>query len=159
MNTGNRFCKKNHSGIAAATGLGIFLLLATSLAVETRVHADENPVKSLHISARDFTTRTIGSEIIGGHNNTVIQAQARSWKLAETLGYCRIRAWFDTEYRATRKVVLLDENDNAITTVEFFDFYQLQGRMRAARMEVHDHRNDQITVYELENGKSPFTIM
>lgn len=109
----------------------------------------------IHIGPDDFTTQTLGRETVEGHAFLVVQAEARNGQIANTLGYCRIRAWYDIEERVTRKVLLLDQDDVTLTTIRFSAFSLTDGKPRAGRMEVTDHSNGQTTVFQLDEFTNP----
>jgi hypothetical protein len=126
------------------------LFLSGSLAV-----AAEPPTALIHIGPNDFTTETLGQEIVEGHNYLIVQAEARNGRVADTLGYCRIRAWYDMQERVTRKVLLLDHNDVIFTTIRFTAFTLDTGTSRASRMEVTNHATGQTTVFDLDGLTQP----
>ena len=126
------------------------LLLSGGLAV-----AAEPPTALIQIGPSDFTTETLGQEIVEGHNHLIVQAEARNGQIANTLGYCRIRAWYDMQDRVTRKVLLLDHNDVILTTIRFSAFTLDTGTPRATRMEVTNHATGQTTVFDLDGLSQP----
>lgn len=126
------------------------LFLSTSLMV-----AAEPPTALIHIGPNDFTTKTLGQETVEGHDYLVVQAEARNGQIAQTLGYCRIRAWYDMQEGVTRKVQLLDRNNVILTTIHFTGFDVTGGTPRASRMEVTDHVTGQTTVFDLDGLSQP----
>lgn len=140
------------------TWIGIFLWLLLSVA-----GAESDPQAALvHVGPDDFATTTLGQEIVEGHTHLIVQAEARNAQIASTLGYCRIRAWFDMQDRLTRKVLLLDHNDVILTTIRFSDYTLTNGVPRARRMEVTDHATGQTTVFDLDGltlSINPLTLI
>lgn len=133
------------------------LLLLGTAGAETNA-----PAKSIHISPDDFTTTTLGQERVEGHAHLIVQAEARSAQVADTLGYYRIRAWYDMQDRITRKVLLLDQDNEVLTTIRFCAFSLIDGNLRAGQMEVTDHSSGQTTVWQLDdstNAINPLTII
>lgn len=133
------------------------LFLSGSLAVAT-----ESPTALVHIGPDDFTTKTLGEETVEGHNHLIMQAEARDGQIARTLGYCRIRAWYDMHDRVTRKVMLLDYNDVVLTTIRFSGYSLTNGRPSATHMEVTDHSTGETTVFDLNRltqSRNPLTLI
>jgi negative regulator of sigma E activity len=129
------------------------LLLAPALVLAE----GNNP--SLHITAGDFSTRTLGHEQRDGRAYLVIQAEARNGRVAGAIGYCRLRAWVDLQDHLTRKVLLLDQNDQLLKTIRFSAFSQQQDKPRAGRMEVIDHQTGETTIFELDGLSNPLTLI
>jgi len=129
----------------------ILLLFVGATGAETEPHA-----ALIHIGPDDFTTKTLGQETVEGHKYLIVQAEARNEGIATTLGYCRIRAWYDMQDRVMRKVLLLDHNDEILTTIRFTAFSPSAGTPRAGRMEVTDHATGQTTVFHLDDLTQPF---
>lgn len=130
---------------------GLILLLFFSVA-----GAETEPQAALvAIGPEDFTTKTLGQEIVEGHAHLIVQAEARNGRTANTLGYCRIRAWFDMQDRITRKVLLLDHNDEILTTIRFSGYSLTRGTPRPSQMEVVDHATGHTTVFDLEGLSQP----
>ena len=135
----------------------IVLLFAGTAGAET-----EAPTMLIHIGPDDFTTETLGQETVEGHAFLIVQAEARNGRIANTLGYCRIRAWYDMQDRVTRKVLLLDHDDVILTTIRFTAFSLMDGKPRAGQMEVTDHSTGQTTVFQLDgsaNSINPLTLI
>lgn len=131
--------------------IGIILLLFVGMA-----EADTEPQAALvHIGPDDFTTKTLGQETVEGHPHLIVQAEARNGQIANTLGYCRIRAWYDIQERITRKVLLLDHDDQILTTIRFSGYSLTSDTPRASRMEVTDHATGQTTVFDLDGLSQP----
>jgi len=131
--------------------IGLILLLFIGVA-----GADtETQAALVHIGPDDFTTKTLGQETVEGHAHLIVQAEARNGQIANALGYCRIRAWYDMQDRITRKVLLLDHNDEILTTIRFSGYSVASGRPRASRMEVTDHATGQTTVFDLDGLSQP----
>jgi hypothetical protein len=128
----------------------IILLFVGSASAESEPEAAR-----IHICPDDFTTQTVGREAVEGHAHLVVQAEARNGRIADTLGYCRIRVWYDMQDRVTRKVLLLDQDDVILTTIRFSAFSLTDGKTRAGRMEVTDHSNGQTTVFQLDEFTNP----
>jgi hypothetical protein len=126
------------------------LFLSGCLAV-----AAQPPTALIHIGPDDFTTKTLGQETVEGHEYLIVQAEARNGEIANSIGYCRIRAWYDMQDRVTRKVLLLDYNDVILTTIRFSGYSRDNGTPRASRMEVTDHATGQTTVYDLNGLSQP----
>ena len=121
-----------------------------------------SPATRIHIGPDDFTTQTLGQETVEGLAYLIVQAEARNVQIANTLGYCRIRAWYDMQNRITRKVQLLDHDDVILTTIRFSAFSEVDGNLRAGQMEVTDHSNGQTTVFQLDqntNVINPLTLI
>lgn len=120
------------------------------------VGAETNPKAALtHIGPDDFTTETLGRETVDGHVYLIVQAEARNGRIANSLGYCRLRAWYDMQDRVTRKVLLLDQDDEILTTIQFSAFSFTDGKPRAGQMEVTDHSSGQTTVFQLDEFTNP----
>lgn len=138
--------------------IAIMLLLLVGTA-----GAETDPQAALiHIGPDDFTTETLGQETVEGHAYLIVQAEARNGRIANSLGYCRIRAWYDMQDRVTRKVLLLDQDDAILTTIRFSAFSLTDGKTRAGQMEVTDHSTGQTTVFELDeftNTINPLTLI
>lgn len=135
----------------------ILLLFVGTAAAETEPQA-----ALIHIGPDDFTTETLGRETVEGHAYLIVQAEARNGRIANSLGYCRIRAWYDTQDRVTRKVLLLDQEDEILTTIRFSAFSLMEGKPRAGRMEVTDHSTGQTTMFQLDqftNSINPLTLI
>lgn len=131
--------------------IAIILLLLVGTAT-----AETDPQAALiHIDPNDFTTETLGQETVEGHAYLIVQVEARNGRIANTLGYCRIRAWYDMQDRVTRKVLLLDQDDVILTTIRFSAFSLTDGNARAGKMEVTDHASGQTTVFQLDQFTIP----
>ena len=133
------------------------LLLLGTAGAETNA-----PAKLIHINPDDFTTKTLGQERVEGHAHLIVQAEARSSRVADSLGYYRIRAWYDMQDRVTRKVLLLDQDNEVLTTIRFCDFSLIDGNLRAGQMEVTDLSSGHTTVWQLDgstNSINPLTII
>jgi len=85
----------------------------------------------------------------------IVQAEARNGRIANSLGYCRLRAWYDMQDRVTPKVLLLDQDDEILTTIRFSAFSFTDGKPRAGEMEVTDHSSGQTTVFQLDESMNP----
>lgn len=129
------------------------LLLAPALVLA------EGAAAPLHITAEDFSTRTLGREHSDGRAYLIIQAEARNGRVASAIGYCRLRAWVDLQDHLTRKVLLLDQNDRLLKTIRFSAFNTQQDKTRAGRMEVIDHRTGETTIFELDGLSNPLTLI
>ena len=125
------------------------------LLVGTAGAENDTPATLIHIGPEDFTTQTLGQETVEGHAYLIVQAEARNGQIANTLGYCRIRAWYDMRDRVTRKVLLLDHDDAILTTIRFSAFSLTNGKPRAGQMEVTDHSTGQTTVFQLDGSLNP----
>ncbi len=132
----------------------LFIVCVLLLTASLVVGADA-PTSLIHIGPEDFTTETLGRETIEGHAYLIVQAEARNGRIASSLGYCRIRAWYDLQDRVTRKVLLLDEDDVILTTIHFSGFAIVAKTPRASRMEVTDHATGQTTVFDLDGLSQP----
>ena len=135
----------------------ILLLVVGTAGAET-----EPQTALIHIGPDDFKTETLGREIVEGHAYLIVQAEARTGRIADSLGYCRIRAWYDMQDRVTRKVQLLDQEDEILTTIRFSAFSMTEGKPRAGQMEVTDHSSGQTTVFQLDeftNQVNPLTLI
>jgi hypothetical protein len=131
--------------------IGVILLLFVGVA-----GADTEPQAALvHIGPDDFTTETLGQEILEGHAHLIVQAEVHNEQIANALGYCRIRAWYDMQDRITRKVLLLDQNDGILTTILFSGYSLTSGTPRASHMEVIDHATGQTSVFDLDGLSQP----
>lgn len=115
----------------------------------------ELPATRIHLGPEDFTTTTLGREMIEGHAYLIIQAEARNSQVANSLGYCRLRAWFDMQNRITRKVLLLDHDNEILTTIHFSGYTLFKDAPRASRMEIIDHATGQTTVFDLDGLSQP----
>ena len=131
------------------------LLVCVLLLTASAVVSAEPPTRRFHIGPDDFTTETLGQETVAGHTYLIVQAEARNGQIASTLGYCRVRAWFDLRDRVTRKVLLLDKDDVVLTTIHFSDFSFEGDTPRASRMEVTDHASGKTTVFDLNGLTQP----
>ena len=107
----------------------ILLLVVGTAGAET-----EPQTSLIHIGPDDFKTETLGRETVEGHAYLIVQAEARTGRIADSLGYCRIRAWYDIQDRVMRKVLLLDQDDVILTTIQFSAFSVTEGKHRAGRM-------------------------
>ena len=137
--------------------IGVLLLVVGTTTAET-----ESRTALIHIGPDDFKTETLGREVIEGDAYLVVQAEARNGRVAATLGYCRIRAWYDIQDRVMRKVLLLDQDDVILTTIRFSAFTITNGKLQAGQMAVTDHSNGQTTVFQLDgftNPLNPLTLI
>ncbi len=132
-----------------------WIVITLLLLLNPAVAENEPQATPIHIGPEDFTTQTLGQETHEGHAYLVVQAEARNGQIADTLGYCRIRAWYDMQDQVTRKVLLLDHDDVVLTTIRFSAFSISNGRPRAGQMEVTDHATGQITVFQLDEFTHP----
>ena len=135
----------------------ILLLLLDTAGAETNA-----PTSLRHISPDDFTTKTLGRETVEGRAHLIVQAEARNGRIANNLGYYRLRAWYDMDDKVTRKVLLLDRDNVVLTTIRFCDFFQVDGSLRAGQMEVTDHSSGKTTVWQFDentNSINPVTII
>ena len=132
-----------------------WIAIVLLLLVGTAGAENDTPATLIHIGPEDFTTQTLGQETVEGHAYLIVQADARNGQIANTLGYCRIRAWYDMRDRVTRKVLLLDHDDAILTTIRFSAFSLTNGKPRAGQMEVTDHSTGQTTVFQLDGSLNP----
>jgi hypothetical protein len=132
-----------------------WIAIVLLLLVGTAGAENDTPATLIHIGPEDFTTQTLGQETVEGHAYLIVQAEARNGQIANTLGYCRIRAWYDMRDRVTRKVLLLDHDDAILTTIRFSAFSLTNGKPRAGQMEVTDHSTGQTTVFQLDGSLNP----
>jgi hypothetical protein len=132
-----------------------WIAIVLLLLVGTAGAENDTPATLIHIGPEDFTTQTLGQETVEGHAYLIVQAEARNGQIANTLGYCRIRAWYDMRDRVTRKVLLLDHDDVILTTIRFSAFSLTNGKPRAGQMEVTDHSTGQTTVFQLDGSLNP----
>ena len=132
-----------------------WIAIVLLLLVGTAGAENDTPATLIHIGPEDFTTQTLGMKTVEGHAYLIVQAEARNGQIANTLGYCRIRAWYDMRDRVTRKVLLLDHDDVILTTIRFSAFSLTNGKPRAGQMEVTDHSTGQTTVFQLDGSLNP----
>ena len=132
-----------------------WIAIVLLLLVGTAGAENDTPATLIHIGPEDFTTQTLGMKTVEGHVYLIVQAEARNGQIANTLGYCRIRAWYDMRDRVTRKVLLLDHDDAILTTIRFSAFSLTNGKPRAGQMEVTDHSTGQTTVFQLDGSLNP----
>jgi hypothetical protein len=132
-----------------------WIAIVLLLLVGTAGAENDTPATLIHIGPEDFTTQTLGMKTVEGHAYLIVQAEARNGQIANTLGYCRIRAWYDMRDRVTRKVLLLDHDDAILTTIRFSAFSLTNGKPRAGQMEVTDHSTGQTTVFQLDGSLNP----
>lgn len=148
-----------YSATLLKTGLVLTsLLMLLWLGSVTRAYAADFDLAQL-LQKGDFKTQKLGYELIAGHNSLIIQAEPRNKTVARSLGYSRIRAWYDTVDKITRKIVLLDANGNRLSTVVFVGLSNIKGKKRATMMEVTDHHTGQVCKFNLNNATKLVNIM
>jgi hypothetical protein len=111
------------------------------------------------VSPDQFVTESLGHKQLDGHSHLVVRAQTKTWALADRLGYCEIRAWYDTEDHVMRLLELIDQNHIVRTSIRFKEFFNVGNKLQAGRVEIHDHINNKTRVIEAEDPKNPKTML
>lgn len=111
------------------------------------------------VSPDQFVTESLGHRQLDGHTHLIVRARTTSWSLADRLGYCEIRAWYDTEDQVMRLIELIDEDRTVRTSIRFREFFPAGDKLQAGRVEIHDHVNDKTRVIEVEDPKNPKTML
>jgi hypothetical protein len=151
----NHFFRTNESYKWKTLETGLILMGLTMLlwfGIMMAAHAADPGLDDI-LSKGDFKTQKLGYELLGGHNSLVIQAEPRNKRVAKSLGYSRIRAWYDTVDQLTRKIVLLDAKGNRLSTVVFIGMSTIKGKKRATQMEVTNHSTGQVCKFNI-NGST-----
>lgn len=94
----------------------------------------------------DYHFETVGRETVDGVACVVVAGTPQSSKLAEELGYGRLKAYVDTGTATIRKGEYWDVTGNRLKTIRFLEVRRVDGIWTVHRIEVDNHKTGHRTV-------------
>lgn len=113
--------------------------LGTDLTYEDVKNENKLPTSDYHFEA-------VGRETVDGVACVVVAGTPRSQKLAEELGYGRLKAYVDTGTATIRKGEYWDVTGNRLKTTRFLEVRRVDGIWTVHRIEVDNHKTGHRTV-------------
>jgi outer membrane lipoprotein-sorting protein len=99
------------------------------------------------LSTEDYRYKTIGKEVIDGHDVYVIEATPIDAKTAKELGYSKTKAWVDVENWMIRKGEFWDVAGNHLKTTYIKDIRLVQQIWTGHIVEVENHKTGHKTKF------------
>jgi len=99
------------------------------------------------LSIEDYYFKTIGKEVIDGHEVYVLEATPIDSKTAKELGYSKTKAWVDTENWMIRKGEFWDVAGNHLKTTYIKDIRLVQDIWTGHTVEIENHKTGHKTKF------------
>lgn len=123
--------------------------------IEPADMADRTDLMENPISADDYDTRTLGSEMVDGQLSQVMEAVANESAAAKGLRYGRIKVWVDVNLQTIRKATFWDANDRPLLTIHVREFKHSGHDIIAHRVEITNHTSGEQIVFLQNEAGSP----
>lgn len=99
------------------------------------------------ISKDDYNYKTIGKEVVNGHECYVLEATPKNEKIAKELGYSKSKYWIDASLFMLRKAESWDVSGNFLKTVVISEIKEVQGIWTYHRIDVKNHKTKHETIF------------
>jgi outer membrane lipoprotein-sorting protein len=103
------------------------------------------------ISRDDYSYKTIGKELINGHECYVLEATPINDTIVKELGYSKVKLWVDTKIWMLRKADSWDIAGNFLKTTEITDIKKVQGIWTYHQIHVKNHKTNHQTYFRISN--------
>lgn len=103
------------------------------------------------ISREDYSYKTVGKEIIDGHESYVLEGTPINDKIAKELGYSKVKLWVDAKIWMLRKADSWDIAGNYLKTTEIKDIKQVQGIWTYQQIYVKNHKTNHQTIFTISD--------
>lgn len=103
------------------------------------------------ISRDDYNYKTIGKELINGHESYVLEATPINDDIAKELGYSKAKLWVDAKIWMLRKADSWDVAGNHLKTIEISDVKKVQGIWTYHQIHVKNHKTNHETIFRLSD--------
>ena len=103
------------------------------------------------ISRDDYNYKTIGKELINGHESYVLEATPINDDIAKELGYSKAKFWVDAKIWMLRKADSWDVAGNHLKTIEISDIKKVQGIWTYHQIHVKNHKTNHETIFRLSD--------
>lgn len=103
------------------------------------------------ISRDDYNYKTIGKELINGHECYVLEATPINDDIAKELGYSKAKLWVDAKIWMLRKADSWDIAGNHLKTIEISDVKKVQGIWTYHQIHAKNHKTNHETIFRLSD--------
>lgn len=103
------------------------------------------------ISREDYDYKTIGKEMIDGHESYIIEGTPKNDKIAKELGYSKVKYWVDATIWMLRKADSWDAAGNHLKTTEISDIKKVQGIWTYHLITVKNHKTNHETIFRISD--------
>ncbi len=103
------------------------------------------------INREDYNYKTIGKELIDGHECFVIEGIPKSNEIAKELGYSKAKLWVDVTIWMLRKADNWDVAGNYLKTIEITDIKKVQGIWTYHKIYVKNHKTNHETTFHIDD--------
>jgi len=99
------------------------------------------------VSIADYTRKTIGEEMIDGHQTYIVESTPIDKVTAKELGYSKVKQWVDADIWIVRKAEFTSLRNKPLKTVYTREIKQVQGIWTARRLEAENHKTGHATKF------------
>jgi len=103
------------------------------------------------ISRNDYNYKTIGKELVNGHESYVLEGTPINHKIAKELGYSKVKLWVDAKIWMLRKADSWDIAGNFLKTTEIRDIKKVQGIWTYHQIHVKNHKTNHQTYFRISD--------
>ncbi len=103
------------------------------------------------IGAKDFSFEAGGEETIDGINTLLVDSKPNSDKIANEVGYGRVRIAVDPKTWVVVRAQYWDTNQNPLKTTRLYDIAEIQGIMTSQRIVTENLKTGHKTEFLFEN--------
>ena len=103
------------------------------------------------VELADYTRRTVGEEDVDGHHCYILESVPVSKKIANELGYGRVRSWVDSNIWVTRKVKYWDVQGVPLKTLHVTDIRQIDGIWSTHHMLMENLKTGHASAFEFND--------
>ncbi len=111
----------------------------------------EDIKKENKVTIEDYTWKTVGEEAVDGFHCFIVEAIPVNDKVAQELGYSRVRTWVDSKIWIARQSKRWDVRGNALKTIYTRDIRQVQNIWTAHIIEVNNHKTKHSTRFNFSD--------
>ena len=99
------------------------------------------------VSIADYTRKTIGEEMIDGHQTYIVESTPVDKVTAKELGYSKVKQWVDAGIWIVRKAEFTSLRNKPLKTIYTKDIKQIQGIWTAHLLEAVNHKTRHTTKF------------
>ncbi|PCI14555.1 MAG: hypothetical protein COB71_02380 [Thiotrichales bacterium] len=99
------------------------------------------------ISITDYSRKTIGEEMIHGHQTYIVESIPIDKETAKELGYSKVKQWVDAEIWIVRKAEFTNLRNRPLKTIYTREIKQVQGIWSAHLIEAENHKTRHTTKF------------
>ncbi|VAW89601.1 hypothetical protein MNBD_GAMMA17-399 [hydrothermal vent metagenome] len=99
------------------------------------------------VSIEDYTRKTIGEEMIDGHQTFIVESTPIDKATAKELGYNKVKQWVDAEIWIVRKAEFTGLRNRPLKTIYTKAIKQVQGIWSAHLIEAENHKTRHTTKF------------